>query len=157
MLIFQCSVTHTYMECEVLVLAFVYQSGLNFPSEKLDIAQIKKCVQNVNRISPVSWVFLRTQKWHEYVHPDTEQLSVGNINICSVFTHCVNCAVCSVCLYSTQMISIMITKYLSLAQWNIVILQATAVVKEEISPRGLEGRVYMAPAALRKRVEVSTP
>lgn len=34
-------------------------------------------------------------------------------------------------------------------------LQATAVVKEEISPRGLEGRVYMAPTALRKRVEVN--
>ncbi|XP_026730508.1 mitochondrial import inner membrane translocase subunit TIM44 [Trichoplusia ni] len=35
------------------------------------------------------------------------------------------------------------------------ISQATAVVKEEISPRGLEGRVYMAPVALRKRVEVA--
>ncbi|CAB3256012.1 unnamed protein product [Arctia plantaginis] len=35
------------------------------------------------------------------------------------------------------------------------ISQATAVVKEEISARGLEGRVYTAPHSLRKRVEVA--
>ncbi|KAJ0175930.1 hypothetical protein K1T71_008104 [Dendrolimus kikuchii] len=34
------------------------------------------------------------------------------------------------------------------------ISQATEVVKNEISPRGLEGRVYISPMALRKRVEV---
>ncbi|CAH2243622.1 jg23549 [Pararge aegeria aegeria] len=34
------------------------------------------------------------------------------------------------------------------------ISQATEVVKQEISHRGLEGRVYTSPAALRKRVEV---
>ncbi|KAF9808881.1 hypothetical protein SFRURICE_000927 [Spodoptera frugiperda] len=36
------------------------------------------------------------------------------------------------------------------------ISHATAVVKDEISPRGLEGRVYMAPIALRKRIEVAS-
>lgn len=35
------------------------------------------------------------------------------------------------------------------------VFQATEVVKKEISTRGLEGRVYMAPESLRKRVEVS--
>ncbi|XP_050666945.1 mitochondrial import inner membrane translocase subunit TIM44 [Leptidea sinapis] len=35
------------------------------------------------------------------------------------------------------------------------ISQATAVVKNEMSPRGLEGRVYTSPGALRKRVEVA--
>ncbi|XP_075977055.1 mitochondrial import inner membrane translocase subunit TIM44 [Anticarsia gemmatalis] len=35
------------------------------------------------------------------------------------------------------------------------ISQATAVVKEEITPRGLEGRVYISPLSLRKRVEVA--
>ncbi|XP_023940446.1 mitochondrial import inner membrane translocase subunit TIM44 [Bicyclus anynana] len=35
------------------------------------------------------------------------------------------------------------------------ISQATEVVKKEISPRGLEGRVYTSPVALRKRVEVA--
>ncbi|XP_060804222.1 mitochondrial import inner membrane translocase subunit TIM44 [Amyelois transitella] len=36
------------------------------------------------------------------------------------------------------------------------ISQATAVVKDEMSPRGLDGRVYTAPPALRKRVEVAS-
>ncbi|XP_030035422.1 mitochondrial import inner membrane translocase subunit TIM44 [Manduca sexta] len=35
------------------------------------------------------------------------------------------------------------------------ISQATEVVKNEISPRGLEGRVYSSPVTLRKRVEVA--
>lgn len=35
------------------------------------------------------------------------------------------------------------------------ISQATEVVKNEMSPRGLEGRVYIAPVALRKRIEVA--
>ncbi|XP_038212737.1 mitochondrial import inner membrane translocase subunit TIM44 [Zerene cesonia] len=35
------------------------------------------------------------------------------------------------------------------------ISQATEVVKNEMSPRGLEGRVYTSPASLRKRVEVA--
>ncbi|CAH0727248.1 unnamed protein product, partial [Brenthis ino] len=35
------------------------------------------------------------------------------------------------------------------------ISQATEVVKKEMEPRGLEGRVYTSPTALRKRVEVA--
>ncbi|XP_068628833.1 mitochondrial import inner membrane translocase subunit TIM44 [Battus philenor] len=35
------------------------------------------------------------------------------------------------------------------------ISQATEVVKNEMAPRGLEGRVYTSPIALRKRVEVA--
>lgn len=35
------------------------------------------------------------------------------------------------------------------------ISQATEVVKNEITPRGLDGRVYIAPLALRKRVQVA--
>ncbi|XP_047521264.1 mitochondrial import inner membrane translocase subunit TIM44 [Pieris napi] len=35
------------------------------------------------------------------------------------------------------------------------ISQATAVVRNEMSPRGLEGRVYTSPIMLRKRVEVA--
>lgn len=36
-----------------------------------------------------------------------------------------------------------------------IISQATEMVKNDFSPRGLEGRVYVSPAALRKRVEVA--
>ncbi|KAL0879092.1 hypothetical protein ABMA27_004050 [Loxostege sticticalis] len=36
------------------------------------------------------------------------------------------------------------------------ISQATEVVKNEMAPRGLEGRVYTSPASLRKRVEVAS-
>ncbi|KAL4720417.1 hypothetical protein ACJJTC_009763 [Scirpophaga incertulas] len=35
------------------------------------------------------------------------------------------------------------------------ISQATEVVRNEISPRGLEGRVYVSPMSLRKRIEVA--
>ncbi|XP_063538373.1 mitochondrial import inner membrane translocase subunit TIM44 [Cydia strobilella] len=35
------------------------------------------------------------------------------------------------------------------------ISQATEVVRNEMAPRGLEGRVYCAPTALRKRVEIA--
>ncbi|XP_063624899.1 mitochondrial import inner membrane translocase subunit TIM44 [Cydia splendana] len=35
------------------------------------------------------------------------------------------------------------------------ISQATEVVRSEMAPRGLEGRVYCAPAALRKRVQIA--